>query len=86
MKYINVQRSWNSPFYARFKKHFCPKCRQQMTVAKRDAILTREQALSRGFHPDAFGRTKYIWDVLECPDCGHEMTIQEMRELEKQKC
>ena len=86
MKYINVQRIWKDPFYARYRKHFCPKCGEQMAVARRDAVLTPEQAESRGFRPDATGRTKYIWDIFECPGCGHTVTIEDMKRQEKEKC
>lgn len=86
MRYINIQRIWTNPIYARAQKHFCPGCGGQMAVAKRDAILTPEQAASRGFRPDATGKTRYIWDVLECPGCGRTMTIPEMKRQEKEKC
>lgn len=86
MKYHNIQRTWDNPIYARFKKHFCPRCGEQMQIAKRDAILTPGQAISRGFRPDAIGNTRYIWDVLECPGCGQSMTIPEMKRMEKEKC
>ena len=86
MKCINIQRTWTNPIYARLKKHFCPKCGEQMRLAQKDAILTPEQAISRGFRPDAFGNTRYIWDVLECPGCGQSMTIPEMKQQEKEKC
>ena len=86
MKYMNIQRIWSNPFYARRRKHFCPKCRTQMVVAKQDAILNAEQARVRGFTPDAFGKTRYIWDIFECPGCGHTVTIPEMKRLEKEKC
>lgn len=86
MKYLNIQRIWSNPIYARFQKHCCPCCGEHMAVAKRDAILTPEQAASRGFRPDAMGKTKYVWDVLECPGCGQSLTIPEMKKVEKQKC
>lgn len=86
MKYINIQRIWSNPFYARRQKHFCPGCGEQMAVAKREAILTPEQAMSRNFRPYATGKTKYIWDVLECPGCSRSVTIPEMRKLEKERC
>ena len=86
MKYINIQRIWSDPFYARLKKHACPQCGSQMIVAKRDAILSPEQAASRGFRPDACGKTKYIWDIFECPDCSYTLTIQDIKKREKEKC
>lgn len=86
MKYINIQRIWSNPIYARCQKHFCPSCGEHMTVAKRDAILTPEQAASRGFRPNAAGKTKYIWDILKCSGCGRTVTIPEMKKLEKSKC
>lgn len=86
MKYHNIQRIWNNPIYARCKKHFCPSCGEQMHIAKRDTILTPEQAASRNLRPDAVGKTKYVWDVLECPGCGRSVTIPEMKKLEKEKC
>ena len=86
MKFHNIQRIWNNPIYARFQKHFCPGCGEQMYLAKRDAILTPEQAASRNLHPDAIGKTKFVWDVLECPGCGQSLTIPEMKKLEKEKC
>ena len=86
MKYHNIQRIWNDPFYARLKKHHCPRCGEQLVNSKRDAILTPEQARSRGLHPDAIGKTRFIWNVLECPGCGQAWTIPEMKKLEKNKC
>ncbi len=86
MKYHNIQRIWNDPIYARFKKHYCPKCGELMVISKRDAILTPEQAQSRNLHPDAIGKTKFVWNVLECPGCGLTKTIPEMKQLEKKKC
>lgn len=86
MKYINIQRIWSNPFYARLQKHACPQCGTQLLVAKRDAILTPEQASGRGFRPDAWGKTKYIWDIFECPGCGYTLTIQDMKKREKERC
>ena len=86
MKYINIQRIWSNPFYARLQKHACPQCGAQLLFSKRDAILTPEQAAGRGFRPDAWGKTKYIWDIFECPGCGYTLTIQDMKKREKERC
>ena len=72
-----------------FKKaHFCPKCQTQMETINLKEIVnskspTKKQhnfRLTYGTH--LVGNVEFSWKELKCPNCGYQLTMEEMQMIE----
>lgn len=82
----NFSRIYTHPFFARHKPHFCPKCKTEMELVQCSKIVNPKSEEAAGFDFDGmFGDTNFIWDEFQCPRCGHQISIQGMRALEKKR-
>ena len=88
MKFYNVQRIWQSPFYVNFKKHFCPDCGELLRKAKESRVLhpgsdmLAELERYSVTEMNTIGKTKYIWTEFLCPKCGRQFTVDTMKKIE----
>lgn len=90
MKYQHIQRIFKSPFYVNFKKHFCPHCSTLLQKVKVSKIVNwkSEEAKDFDFHTfDTYmiGNVKFIWTEFYCPKCNQNITIDEMKRIEKEQ-
>ena len=80
----NFSRIYTHPFFARHKPHFCPKCKTEMELIQCSKIVNPKSEEAAGFDFDGmFGDTKFISDAFQCPKCGFQISIKDMRALEK---
>lgn len=85
-RYWNIQRLYTHPFFARHKPHFCPKCKAEMELIQCSKIVNPKSEEASKFDFDGMvGNTKLIWDEFRCPKCGFQISIEDMRALEKER-
>lgn len=88
MECTNTQWVIKSPFYVKFKKHFCPKCKVLLHTVKVSRIVhpgtsdAQEFDLSSISGPGFIGKVKVVWTEFECPKCNQRITIERMKEIE----
>lgn len=90
MRYQHVQRIWKSPFYVNFKKHYCPSCNEILHKIKMSKIVNRRSEEAKNFDfstMDGYmvGNVKFIWNELQCPNCKRTVSIDKMKQIEKEK-
>ena len=88
MRYTNIKRTFKSPFYVNFKNHFCPDCNEKLSKVKVSRIVNSksEEAKDFNFHfveGYMIGNVKFIWTEFQCPNCNRQITIDEMKQIEK---
>jgi len=88
MKYHGVKRIWKSPYYVNRKEHFCPACDEQLQKITVSQIVNRKSPEARDFDFSSFegsmtDNVKFIWTELKCPKCENQLTIDEMKRIEK---
>lgn len=82
-KYIN-----NALFYTMFKKHYCPQCGKLLQRVKVSKIVNSKSPEAKNFDfslGDSFmiGDVEFIWKEFRCPDCKINISIDEMRKIER---
>ena len=88
MKYSGIKWMSESPFYVRWKKHFCPECNTQLGTIKVSRIVHSSSEEAKGFDFSVggetymYGNVKFIWTEFKCPKCGKQLTIDEMKRIE----
>lgn len=90
MKYYNVKRIFKNPIYVHLKKHYCPACNKKLIKIKVSQIVNSnsEEASKFDFEfVDTYmiGNVKFIWTEFKCPQCGKQISIEEMKRIEKGK-
>ncbi|MCL2696410.1 MAG: hypothetical protein FWE69_08835 [Clostridiales bacterium] len=88
MKQHGVKRIWKNPYYVNRKEHFCPKCNARMGKTKVSRIVNWRSPEAKDFDFSSgegflIGNIKFIWTEFLCPDCGEQITIDEMKRIEK---
>ena len=84
-KYFN-----NDVFYTLFKKHYCPNCATKLTRIKVSKIVNSHSPEAKNYDftsGDSFmvGDVKFIWKEFFCPLCKKQISIEEMKQIEKSK-
>ncbi|MBE6900068.1 MAG: hypothetical protein E7479_05310 [Ruminococcaceae bacterium] len=88
MKIHNVKRDWSRPFWVKFKKHYCPVCKNFLTPIKSSKIVNSksEEAKNYDFSSgDTYltGDVEFIQTEFLCTACGKTYSLQEISENEK---
>lgn len=88
LKIHGFKREWLRPFWVRFKKHYCPHCKELLTTTEATKVVNSksEEAKNYDFSSvDTYmvGNIKFIWTEFLCPACGKTYSIQEIKENEK---
>ena len=75
-----------------FKKaHYCPKCQTQMeTITLKEIVNSKSPTkkqhnfrLTYGTH--LAGNVEFSWKELKCPNCGYQLTMEEMQQNESKE-
>jgi len=87
MKHQHTKRIWNDPFYVN-KKHFCPACRERLHKIEVSRIVNSNSPEAKDFNfysGESFmiGAVKFIWTEFKCFNCGEQITIEEMKRMDK---
>ena len=90
MKCYNIKRIFKNPIYVHLKKHYCPDCNSLLNKIKVSQIVNSnsEEALKFDFEfVDTYmiGNVKFIWTEFKCPHCGRQISVEEMKQIEKGK-
>lgn len=90
MKYQHIRRIFKSPIYVNMKKHYCPNCNSLLNKIKVSKIVNSKSPEAKNFDfatLDGFmiGNVKFIWTEFKCPQCGKQISIEEMKRIEKGK-
>ncbi len=90
MKCKNVKRIIKNPIFVNFKKHYCPYCNEILKKVKVSRIVNSRSSESKYFDfrmYDTFmiGDVKFIWTEFQCPICNTDFSIDEMKEIEKNR-
>jgi len=89
---MSVSRDFGNPFFIHFKKHYCPTCSREMIVVKVERVVNSKSQEAGNFdfrfgcgsHPGKmFGNVRFIWNEFKCPCCGLQISIEAMRNKEK---
>lgn len=88
MKFQHIKRTWTSPFYVNWKKHYCPDCNNMLSKTMISKIVNSRspEAKDFDFHTlDNYmvGDVQFIWTEFLCPNCGKQISIKEMKKIEK---
>lgn len=88
LKYSHIKRSWENPFWVH-KKHYCPKCNTLMKIIKVSKIVNSKSMEAKDFDFQSgetymIGNVKFIWNEFRCPECGMQLTIEEMKNYENE--
>lgn len=89
MKYQHVKRSFRSPFYVNLKKHYCPECKVLLGKTKVFRIVNSNSPEAKSFDLFTFdnymiGNVKFIWTEFICPQCHRQISVNDMRRIEKE--
>ncbi len=84
---MGYKRISKSPFFVRFKKHYCPDCGQKLDVIKVSKIVNSRSPEAKHFdfhNVDNYmvGDVKFVWDEFECPECKIRFSIEAMKKIE----
>ena len=77
-----------NPFYVRWKKHFCPKCRKKLELSYTSKIVNSNSPEAK-FYDFSVGDTFFVGDVefrtrcFHCATCQLNISIKEMKKHEK---
>lgn len=88
MKYQHVKRTFKNPLFVWLKKHYCPACGSELMKVKTSKIVNSksEEASEFDFQSaDTYmiGDVKFIWTEFKCPHCGKQISVEEMKMVEK---
>ena len=88
MKYNNICRVFQAPYYVNFKKHYCPKCKELLGKVTESRVLHEGSDMLmelKEYMPSRnrpIGTVKYIWTEFRCPKCGRQFTVNTMKRVE----
>ena len=90
MKIHGMKRTFQNPFYVNFKKHYCPDCNVRLIKIKVSKVVNWKSEEAKNFDFSAcdsfmIGNIKFIWTEFQCPECKRQITIDEMKRIEKEK-
>lgn len=90
MKYQHIQRIFKNPFYINWKKHYCPECHERLDKIKVSKIVNSKSPEAKDFDFSTFdsymiGNVKFIWTEFQCPVCGKQISIDDMKRIEKEQ-
>lgn len=90
MKYQHIRHIYKNPFFVNFKKHYCPVCDKALNKIKVSKIVNSNspEAEKFDFHTlDSYmiGNVKFIWTEFKCDACEKNYTIEEMKQIEKER-
>lgn len=90
MEYQHVQRISKSPLYVNLKKHYCPNCNSLLNKIKVSKIVNSESPEAKDLDFETLdnfmiGNVKFIWTEFKCPHCGKQISVEEMKQIEKGK-
>ena len=90
MRHHHVQKILRYPFYVNCKKHCCINCGEILRKIKTSKIVNSNspEAENFDFHTvDSYmiGNVRFIHTEFQCPKCKRKFTIDEIKEIEKQK-
>ena len=91
MKYQGIKRIFKCPFYVNWKKHYCPECHEKLEKIKVSKIVNSRSPEAADFDflntCDTYmiGNVKFIWTEFQCPACGKQISIDEMKKIEKEQ-
>ena len=76
-------------FYTILKKHYCPACGTKLTRIKTSKIVNSKSPEAKNYDftlGDSFmvGDVEFIWKEFYCPTCKKRISIDEMRQIEKE--
>ncbi len=90
MKFKSIVRTWKNPFYVNCKKHYCPDCHSLLFKTKVSKIVNSKSPEAKEYDFSSvggdgymFGDVKFIWTEFLCPKCGRQISIKEMKKIEK---
>lgn len=75
-------------FYVRFKKHFCPKCGNKLTVGYISEIVNSKSPEAKNYdfsNVDTYfvGDVEFRTQCFRCDNCKVHYSFKEMRRIEK---
>lgn len=87
--------SFNGSMYLK-KPHLCPKCGAQLEpivvkkVVNSECLKDKQYDFRLRGHRgldriDLKGNVEFSWKMLKCPLCNHQLTIDEMQQIEYEK-
>ena len=83
------QRLFARPFYARYKQHYCPKCKSVLSLIKVSKVVNSKSPEAKDYDFSSFdftdGDVKFIWDEFVCPACDYQISIRDMALIEKKE-
>ena len=88
-KKIAVKYLYNmNPFYVHWKKHYCPKCKNKLTIKYKSEVVNSKSPEAK-YYDFSVGDTYFVGDVefrtsyFHCDKCGFSIPFSEMQKLEK---
>lgn len=87
MSMISYQMSAN-PLYIYLKKHYCPQCKCKMKIVYKSKYFSEKEVKPID---TSIGEVTFLGDLeirspwFLCPSCGKEVSIDEMRQIDKKK-
>ena len=90
MQIYGVKREWSSPFWVRFKKHYCPICKELLITTKVSEVVNSKSEKAKHFDfssGDTYmvGNIKFICTKFKCNSCAKTYRIEEIRAIENGK-
>lgn len=83
---MQYQRTFKSPFFVYCKKHFCPACNAQLARIKVSKTLRADSPEAKKLNSSSdytTGNITFAWTEFLCPQCNKQISIDEMKQLEK---
>ena len=77
-------RHYGDPLFLHCKKHFCPKCGTQLDLIKCSRVVNSFSSEAKNFNflDGTMGNIEFNWDEFICPNCGVQMPINTIRQME----
>lgn len=88
MKYQHVKRIFKNPIFVWLKKHNCPACGSKLMKIIVSKIVNSKSEETSDFDfqfGDTYmiGNVKFIWTEFKCPQCGKQISVEEMKQIKK---
>ncbi len=89
MKFHNVKRVFQRPFFVTFKKHHCPVCHNRLKKLKVSKVVNAKSEEAKNFDFSSpggeymLGDVKFIWVEFRCPQCDKTYTVDQLYTIEK---
>ena len=90
MEYQHIKMIHQNTIYAKWKKHFCPKCHEILQIIQVSKIVNSNSPESKDFNfsfgeSSMIGDVKFIWEEFICPGCELQISIKKLKQLEKEQ-